>query len=146
MMLMALAAVALSQWTGPRTVEYQGPGNFCGGGYLVRLERGDRALVLPQGHGGAQGARVVMAGREVNIWNGGPPQPGRVVAQFPGGAVTQQNEGARIAYIISDETDFALHVTSDAFHGFKSDAWFFRHADFRSDADQGAECLAARSY
>jgi hypothetical protein len=82
----------------------------------------------------------------VNVRNGGPPQPGRMVAQFAGGAVTQQDDGTHIAYIISDETDYALHVTSEAFRGFKSDAWFFRHADFRSDADQQADCLAARSY
>ena len=44
---MALAAAALTQWTGPRTVEYKGPGYFCGGGYAIRLTRGERALILP---------------------------------------------------------------------------------------------------
>ena len=90
MILLALAAAAAMQWTGPRTVEYNGPGYFCGGGYAIHLAQGDRALILPQGHGGAQGTRLVLAGREVNVWNGAPPQPGPMVLRYPGGAVTQQ--------------------------------------------------------
>jgi hypothetical protein len=49
MILFALAAAAAAQWTGPHTEEYRGPGYFCGGGYAIRLARGDRALILPQG-------------------------------------------------------------------------------------------------
>jgi hypothetical protein len=76
MILLTLAAAALSPWTGPRTEEYAGPGYFCGGGYAIRLAPGDRALVLPQGQG-AQGARIVIAGREVNIWSGAAREAGR---------------------------------------------------------------------
>jgi hypothetical protein len=145
MILLAFAA-ALAQWTGPRTVEYTGPGYFCGGGYAIHLARGDRALILPQGHGGAQGARIVLAGREVNIWGGAPRQPGPLVLRYPSGAVTQQREGAGIAYTVSDETDFGLHLTSDAFRGFKKDSWFFNRANFTDGVDERVECLAAVSY
>ena len=145
MILLTLAAAALLQWTGPRTVEYTGPGNYCGGGYVVRLARGDRALVLPQGHGGAQATRLVLAGREVNIWNGARPQGGHVVMSFPGGAVIEEQSGGGIVYTVADETPYGLQVTSEAFRGFKSDRWFFNHANFRSDADHNVDCLAAYS-
>ena len=93
MILLALALAAQGQWTGPRTEEYRGPGNFCGGGYRVALTRGERALVLPQDTGG-QGVRLVLSGGEVNIRSGARPEPGRVVMRYRGGtAVTQQSDG-----------------------------------------------------
>jgi len=145
MILLAFAAAAAMQWTGPRTVEYNGPGYFCGGGYAIHLALGDRALILPQGHGGAQGARLVLAGREVNVWNGAPQQPGPMVLRYPGGAVTQQTDDGRIAYTVNNETEFGLRLTSDAFHGYKQDRWFFSKANFAQGSEQ-VPCLAARSY
>ena len=145
MILLALALAAQAQWTGPRTVEYRGPGNFCGGGYRVALTRGERALVLPQATGG-QGARLVLSGGEVNIHSGVRPELGRVVMHYRGGtAVTQQSDGG-VSYVVADQTSFALRVTSDAFRGFKRDRWFFTKANFDEDSDQGARCLAAYSY
>jgi hypothetical protein len=145
MILMVLAAAALAQWTGPRTEEYRGPGNFCGGGYAIRLAKGDRALVLPQDTGG-QGVRLVLAGREVNVHSGVRPQPGRVVARRGGSAVSEQSDSGRTAYIVSDATSFGLSVTSDAFRGFKRDSWFFAKANFAEGADERVNCLAAYSY
>jgi hypothetical protein len=145
MILGVLAAAAVAQWTGPRTEEYTGPGYFCGGGYRVELARGDRALVLPQAQG-APSARVILGGRDVSIWTGAPRGPGRVVLRYRGGAVTQQSDGGSVAYVASDETDFALRVTSDAFRGFNRDRWFFTKANFASGADETVRCLAARSY
>ena len=146
MILMMLAAAALTQWTGPRTEEYKGPGYFCGGGYAVHLTRGERALILPQGHGG-QGVRLVLAGREVNIHSGVRPEPGPVVMRYRGGtAVTQQQGAGGIAYVVADQTSFALAVTSDAFRGFKRDGWFFTKANFAEDSDRDARCLATYSY
>ena len=145
MIMMALAAAAFVQWTGPRTEEYRGPGNFCGGGYRVALARGDRALVLPQDTGG-QGVRLVLSGREVNLRSGARPEPGRVVMHYRGGtAVTQQNDGGAISYIVADRTSFALRVTSDAFRGFPRDSWFFNKADFAEGSDEAARCLSAYS-
>jgi hypothetical protein len=144
MILLAFAAAAMTQWTGPRTEEYRGPGYFCGGGYAVRLAKGDRALILPQGRG-AQGARIVLAGREVNIWSGASREAGRVVVRYGGSAVTQSN-GDGTAYTVSDETDFALRLTSDSFRGFKRDGWFFSRANFASGADDRVACLSAQSY
>jgi hypothetical protein len=145
MILMALAAAALVQWTGPRTEEYRGPGNFCGGGYRVLLARGDRALVLPQDTGG-QGVRLVLAGREVNVRTGARPEPGRVVLRYGGTAVMQQSAVGSISYIIADQTSFALRLTSDAFRGFKRDRWFFNKANFAEGADEQVRCLSAYSY
>ncbi|MEP6982126.1 MAG: hypothetical protein ABI853_00595 [Sphingomicrobium sp.] len=146
MILLALALAAQAQWTGPRTVEYRGPGNFCGGGYRVALTRGERALVLPQATGG-QGARLVLSGGEVNIHSGVRPESGPVVIRYRGGtAVTQQSNGGSVDYTVADQTSFALRVTSDAFRGFKRDRWFFTKANFAEDSDQGARCLAAYSY
>src|SRR4051812_12256162 len=145
MILVAIAATALVQWTGPRTEEYNGPGYFCGGGYLVQLAKGDRALILPQGRG-APSARVILSGRNVSIWTGAVQAGGQLVLRYHGGAVTQQNDGGSVAYTISDQTDFALRATSDAFHGFKRDSWFFNHANFSEAAESGVNCLAARSY
>lgn len=145
-MMLALAAAAAAQWTGPHTIEYRGPGNFCGGGYKVSLARGERALVLPQDTGG-QGVRLVLAGgREVNILSGVRPEHGPVVMHYRGGTDVRQQAGdGGIAYVVADQTSFALAVTSDAFHGFKNDGWFFTRADFAAGADEGARCLAAFS-
>src|SRR5690242_2591364 len=146
MILLAFAAAALAQWTGPRTEEYRGPGNFCGGGYRVLLARGDRALVLPQDTGG-QGVRFVLAGREVNLHTGARPEPGRVVMHYRGGtAVTEQSDGGGVTYVVADQTSFAMRVTSDAFRGFNRDSWFFSKANFSEGSDEGVRCLAAYSY
>jgi hypothetical protein len=144
MILLALALAVQGQWTGPRTEEYRGPGNFCGGGYRVFLARGDRALVLPQDTGG-QGVRFAMGGREVNLHSGARREPGRVVMHYRGTAVMQQNDGGGISYIVADQTSFAMRLTSDAFRGFKRDGWFFTKANFAEDSDRGARCLAAYS-
>jgi hypothetical protein len=145
MILLTLGAAALIQWTGPRTEEYKGPGNFCGGGYRVSLARGDRALILPQGQA-PQATRLVLAGREVNIRSGARPEPGRVVVRYGGTSVTETNDGGGVVYVVSDQSGFGLRVTSDSFRGFKADRWFFSHANFRDDADRGVPCLSAYSY
>ena len=146
MILLALAAAASAQWTGPRTEEYRGPGYFCGGGYAVRLAPGDRALVLPQDTGG-QGVRLVLSGREVNMHSGVRPEPGLLVTHYRGGtAVTQQSDRGGVSYVVADQTSFALAVTSTAFRGFKHDGWFFSRADFSSGADERVRCVAAQSF
>src|SRR5882724_11217045 len=129
MILLALALAAQGQWTGPRTEEYRGPGYFCGGGYAIHLAKGDRALILPQGHA-PQATRLVLAGREVNIHSGARPEPGPVVLRSGGSVVTQQSDGGGIAYTVSDETPYGLWLNSEAFRGFKKDAWFFAKANF----------------
>lgn len=144
MILLTLAAAALAQWTGPRTEVYTGPGYFCGGGYRVLLARHDRAMVLPQG-AGAPGARLILSGRDVSIWSGASRDAGRLVLRYRGGAITQQNDAGRIAYTVSDQTDFALRVTSDTFRGFKRDRWFFARANFSAAAENSGRCLAAVS-
>lgn len=145
MILLALALAAQGQWTGPRTVEYRGPGNFCGGGYRVALGRGERALVLPQDTGG-QSVRFVFSQGEVNIHSGVRREPGPVVMNYRGGtSVTQLNDGG-VSYSVADQTSFALRVTSDAFRGFKRDRWFFAKANFAEGSDEGARCLSAYSY
>jgi hypothetical protein len=145
MILIALAAAALTQWTGPRTVEYKGPGYFCGGGYAVRLTRGERALILPQGQA-PQATRLVLSGGEVNILTGAHPEPGKVVLRVRGSAVTEQSDGGGVAYTVSDDTAYGLRVTSGAFRGFKSDRWFFAKANFAAGADETVQCLSAYSY
>lgn len=147
MILLTLAAFAATQWTGPRTEEYRGPGFFCGGGYAIHLFKGDRALVLPQSaSAGVQGVRLVLGGREVNVWNGAPREGGRLVMRYGGTAVTQQVDGGQISYAVNDQTDFALRLTSEGFHGFKRDGWFFTRANFSSNAENRVRCLAAVSY
>ena len=146
MIALALALALQGQWTGPRAEEYTGPGFFCGGGYVVQLGRGERALILPQGRG-AQGARIVLGGgREVNIWSGASPQPGRMVVHYGETAVTEQDDGGQVSYIVADQTDFALRLTSNAFRGFKHDSWFFSQANFSNAAENSVHCLAAVSY
>ena len=145
MILLTLAAAVLAQWTGPRTVEYVGPGNFCGGGYAVSLAPGDRALVLPQLTGG-QGVRFVIGGREVNVHSGVRPQGGPIVKRYLGSVVTQANDGGGVSYVVADDTSFALAVTSAAFRGYKNDRWFFNHANFADRADDAVNCLAGRSF
>ncbi|HZU51775.1 MAG TPA: hypothetical protein VE968_07865 [Sphingomicrobium sp.] len=147
MILLAMAAAAAAQWTGPHTEEYDGPGYFCGGGYAVHLLKGDRALVLPQSaSAGVQGVRLVLGGREVNLWSGAPRESGRLVLRYGGTIVTEQAEGRAVSYTVSDQTDFALRLTSSAFRGFGGDTWFFARANFRSTAENGVHCLAAVSY
>ena len=143
--LILAAAVALAPWTGPRTEEYKGPGNFCGGGYKVALANGDRALILPQGQA-PQATRLVLSGREVNVHIGVKTAPGRVVLRYGRTVITESADGQSVSYNIADDSGYGLGLTSDAFRGFKNDKWFFSHADFRDDADQGVNCLSAYSY
>jgi hypothetical protein len=147
MILFALAAAAAMQWTGPRTEEYRGPGDFCGGGYAIHLARGDRALVLPQSaSAGIQGVRIVIGGREVNVWSGARREGGPIVARYGGTSIRQQISPEGTGYVVSDQTDFALRLTSPAFRGFKRDGWFFSRANFNGNAEDRARCLAATSY
>src|SRR3954454_1912221 len=144
MILMMLAAAALTQWTGPRTEEYKGPGYFCGGGYAVHLAKGERALILPQGQA-PQATRLVLSGGEVNILTGAHAEPGKVVLRYGGSAVTEQNDGGGVTYIVSDQTPDGLRVTSDAFRGFKRDGWFFAKAKCAEGAAERVQCLSAFS-
>src|SRR3954453_73151 len=135
MILLALATAAAAQWTGPHNEEYKGPGYFCGGGYAVHLAKGERALILPQGQA-PQATRLVLSGGEVSILTGAHAEPGKVVLRYGGSAVTEQNDGGGVTYLISDETPYGLRVTSDAFRGFKRDGWFFSKAKFTEGADE----------
>ena len=147
MILIALAAAALLQWTGPRTEQYSGPGYFCGGGYRFQLAGGERALVLPQSQtAGVQSVRLVLSHGEVNVWSGARAEPGRVVLRYRETAVTEQNGGGGVSYIVSNDTPYGLRLTSSAFRGFKEDKWFFSHANFSSGAENTAPCLSAYSY
>ena len=143
MIMLTLAVALAAQWTGPRTLEYVGPGNYCGGGYQVRLSAGDRALVLPQGQA-PQATRFVLTGREVNVMTGVKSEPGKLVAKRGSTSVIQQEASDGVTYLVSDDTPYGLRITSAAFHGYQRDRWFFDRADFREGADEG-DCLAARS-
>ena len=147
MILVALAAAALFQWTGPHTLQYSGPGFYCGGGYRIQLANGERALVLPQSQtAGVQSTRLVLSHGEVNIWSGARAEPGRIVSRYGDFAVTEQSDGEKTSYIISNETPYGLRLTSDSFRGFKQDRWFFSHANFSSEVENAVPCLSAYSY
>src|SRR5215217_306845 len=143
MILMTIAAATLLQWTGPRTVEYIGPGYYCGGGYRVMLAPGDRALVLPQGQA-PQVTRLVLGGREINIVTGARPESGKVVLRDGSAAVTEQSVGTGISYLVTDDTTYGLRFTSGAFRGFNRDRWFFAKTVFDDGGDEN-DCLSARS-
>jgi hypothetical protein len=147
MILLAFAAALLTQpqWTGPRTEEYRGPGRFCGGGYYVSLASGDRALILPQGQA-PQATRIVLSGREVNIHSGARAAPGKIVLRYGRTVVTESGDSTAVTYTVADDSGYGLSLTSDAFHGYKADRWFFSHANFHDDADEGVDCLAAYSF
>lgn len=66
--------------------------------------------------------------------------------RYGGTAVTEQVDGGHTSYAINDQTDFALRLTSDGFHGFRRDGWFFTRANFSSTAENRVRCLAAVSY
>lgn len=143
----ALAAAALLQWTGPHTVQYAGPGFYCGGDYRIELGTGERALILPQSEtGGVQSTRLVLSHGEVNVWSGARAEAGRVVSHYGDFAVIEQDDGQSVAYLITNQTPYGLRLTSSAFRGFKQDKWFFGNADFASGSDHEVPCLAAYSY
>jgi hypothetical protein len=72
--------------------------------------------------------------------------PGRIVLRYGRTVVTGSADGPAISYTVADDSGYGLALTSDAFHGYKSDRWFFSHADFRDNADDGANCLSAFSH
>jgi hypothetical protein len=88
----------------------------------------------------------VLAGHEVNVWSGAINQLGPVVQSYGDVAVIQGNDNGKIIYTVSDQTNYGLHLASDAFQGFRRDRWFFGRANFSSDAERGVECLSAYSY
>ena len=142
--MILLALLAAQSWA-PHTIEYVGPGDFCGGGYRIALAERERALILPQGHG-PQATRLVVSGGEVNVHTGAASEPGKVVVRFHNGLVTQVGDGSEIAYVVSNDTPYGLRLTSSAFRGFKADYWFFRKAHFEEGSDQGVDCLTGRSF
>lgn len=145
MILLTLAAgAALAQWSREGQEIYTGPGWFCGGGYRVHLAPRDRVVAQPQA-GGAAGAQLRINGRQVSIWTGVQGGSGPAVSHFRGGLVRQANDGPNIVYTISDQTPYGVRVTSDAFRGFKQDAWFFSRANFDSDQEEAVRCLAAET-
>lgn len=145
MIVLLAAAVSLLQWTGPHTLQYAGPGYYCGGGYRIRLGDGERALVLPQS-AGVQSTRLVLSHGEVNVWSGARAEPGRVVSHYADTSVTEQDDGDGVSYLISNQTPYGLKLISAAFRGFKQDKWFFRRANFWAEAENDVPCLSAYSY
>ena len=145
MIAMALAAAAQLHWTGPHTVQYNGPGYFCGDGYRVQLARGERVEVLPQSPG-IPSAKLILAHGEIDVWSGAQAEHGRTVLRHPGSTVTEQGDGASVSYFISNGSPYGIRLTSGAFHGFARDKWLFAHANFSSEDDHGDGCLASVSY
>jgi hypothetical protein len=145
MFLLTLAATAaLTQWSREGQEIYTGPGWFCGGGYRIHLSTRDRVVAQPQA-GGAAGAQLQLNGHQVSIWTGVQGGPGPVVSRFRGGVIHQGNDGPNVVYTVSDQTPYGVRVTSDAFRGFKRDAWFFSRANFDSDQEEAVRCLAAET-
>ena len=149
MILLALAAAALAQWTGPRTVEYIGPGYFCGGGYArSRSAKGERALILPQGPGADRRRAWSCRRGEVNILTGARPgrrHGGHARTERHGGDPAERRRRRRL-YRRRPDAASHLRVTSAAFRGFKSDRWFFTKADFTDGADQTVACSLPTAY
>ena len=99
----------------------------------IRLARGDRALILPQGQASAGRAARTRAGARSTSGPALRREAGPVVVRYRGAAVTQSHGEPGVAYVVADDTDsgFALRLTSDAFRGFKRDGWFFTKREFR---------------
>ena len=89
---------------------------------------------------------MIVSGHNVSIWSGAERDAGRLVIRYGGTAVREQDEGGDVSYLVSDQTDFALRLTSDGFRGFRRDGWFFTRANFSSAAENRVRCLAAISY
>jgi hypothetical protein len=60
--------------------------------------------------------------------------------------VTEQGDGSSVSYFISNGSPYGLRMTSAAFRGFARDKWLFAHANFSSEAEDGASCLSGVSY
>jgi hypothetical protein len=137
-----LALVAGSMPPPPQSAPqtFAGPGYYCGGGFLVRLEAGERVTFAPPEIDMAL-ISIDLAGHRVDGTSGGGRGQGRIVRRISGGVLRQAVEGGRITYTIDDRAPLLLRLSSRAFRGYPRDGWFFSRVNFDPPAERRVACL-----
>ncbi|QPQ56029.1 hypothetical protein IC614_05485 [Allosphingosinicella flava] len=141
----SLVAIA---WLSPApstfsTVEmrFVGPGYYCGGGFLVRLEKGEQVTFTSQRIDTAT-ISLDLAGRRVEATSSPVAPRGKRVQKIAEGILRQSSENGRIFYVVDDQQPILLSITSPAFRGFTKDKWFFDRINFDPTAEKAVTCLA----
>jgi hypothetical protein len=124
--------------------EYVGPGYYCGGGFVVRLEAGERILFLDP-H--IDFARMVihLGGHRAQAFLSltTPERRGSAVPGVRGGPLRQTTIGDVAVYEVGDPPA-VMTLESPDFHGHAQDDWFFSRVDLSDGAQRSLTCLDRR--
>jgi hypothetical protein len=124
--------------------EYAGPGYYCGGGFVVRLEAGERILFL---NPHIDFARMVihLGGHRTQAFLSltASERHGSNVPGVRGGPLRQITNGDVIGYEVWDPPA-VMALDSPDFHGYAQDEWFFSRVNLTGGAERAQACLDRR--
>jgi len=134
-------------WDGDFTyeiTEFVGPGHYCSGGFVVRLDAGDRILFLnPR----IDFARMVLhlGGHRVQAFLTmvASERRGSAVRGVPGDQLREIVNGTVAGYEFGDPPAL-VSLDSPDFRGHAADGWFLGRLDLRTNAERGLTCIEGR--
>jgi hypothetical protein len=122
-------------------IEYAGPGYYCGGSFVVRLEAGDRILFL---NPNIDFARMIihLGGHRVQGFFSltASERRGSNVPGVRGGPLRQVTNGDVVGYEVGDPPGI-MTLDSPDFHGHATDEWFFGRVNLMDGAARSVACL-----
>jgi hypothetical protein len=123
--------------------EFSGPGLYCGDGFTVRLEAGEKVQYTDT-RSDFPVLSIELGGGRVVARPTRDPVRGEIVPFARGGPVRQAvSDSGGIEYYVGDGPT-ALRLGTIQFHGIEADGWFFEKASFGAAPESRADCLTGR--
>lgn len=123
--------------------EFSGPGLYCGEGFTVRLEAGEKVQYIDTRRSFPV-LSIELGGGRVVARPTSDPARGEIVPFARGGPVRQAaSENGGVEYFVGDGP-IRLRLGTIQFHGIEADGWFFERAGFGAGAEPRTACLAGR--
>jgi hypothetical protein len=123
--------------------EFSGPGLYCGDGFTVRLEVGEKVQFIDTRRDFPV-LSIELGGGRVVARPTRDPARGEIVPFARGGPVRQAaSESGGIEYYVGDGP-ILLRLGTMQFHGIDADGWFFDRASFGGEAQPRTACIAGR--
>jgi hypothetical protein len=144
-LLAAFVALVPAAHAQPAAQRFEGAGLYCGAGFDIRLDWGDRATFQPPVVDMAS-TELRIGKHRVTITSGPGELGGTSIGKVDGADLRMGSEGKKkLFYVLDDGQPFALQITSPDFRGYAEDRWFFQRFSFMREKDQGGECLAEKT-
>jgi hypothetical protein len=122
--------------------QYTGPGTYCGGGFAIRLEAGDRVLFLDP-HIDFWRMIIHVGGHQVAgfMTMVGSERGGQIVDSVPGRRLREVTADNSASYEFGDPPT-TTSLTSRDFHGHAQDGWLLSRIDMQQDIRSDPACLS----